>query len=525
MNPEAYPPVNIGYDICRLSTDPGSCSNWEVRWFFNYTAQRCDRFWYGGCNEGNGNNFMDEPECQAKCGQPVTTVRPYDCRRSTYGCCSDNYTPKRDQWGSNCPDYEADGCIYDEVCGTIAGLPCPPGYRCIPLYPNITDSEGTCCVSEYDFDCSRSRYGCCSDNITAMMDEEGTNCPDYEYDCRRSRYGCCNDSYTAKRDNVGSNCPGYESGETIIPVTPGLTATLTCGYGNTDQYTVAWYREGRLLETDEKRTVYPNGTLTVALTTIEDDGVYACHVTYQGQQIPSIYRYKIQVQIPIGILPGPDTIRVKPNHMAFLHCEVYGNPKPTVSWRKNNYPIQFGSGYEMFPNGTLLIRRATVDDIGSYTCTADNGVSQQVERSLKLDLREMLVARIENNNGRVVEGGRLTLKCEGRGYPEPTLIWEKQGRPLTTNGNVFISSDGRLVIRDVTLDDTGTYSCIVSNSEEKIETSTSVQVVPKAVISEKCEDKTSLMKCRLIVTANLCGYRMYSKICCNSCSNYYRDGN
>ena len=52
----------------------------------------------------------------------------------------------------------------------------------------------------------------------------------------------------------------------------------------------------RLLETDEKRTVYPNGTLTVALTTIEDDGVYACHVTYQGQQIPSIYRYQIQVQ-------------------------------------------------------------------------------------------------------------------------------------------------------------------------------------------------------------------------------------
>ena len=91
----------------------------------------------------------------------------------------------------------------------------------------------------------------------------------------------------------------------------------------------------------------------------------------------------------------------------------------------------------------------------------------------------MLVARIENDNGRVVEGGRMTLKCEGRGYPEPTLTWEKLGRPLTTNGNVFISSDGRLVIRDATLDDTGTYSCIVANSEEKIETSTSVQIVPK----------------------------------------------
>lgn len=51
-----------------MSTDPGSCTNWEVRWYYNYTMQRCDRFWYGGCNEGNGNNFKDEKDCIAACG-------------------------------------------------------------------------------------------------------------------------------------------------------------------------------------------------------------------------------------------------------------------------------------------------------------------------------------------------------------------------------------------------------------------------------------------------------------------------
>ena len=40
-----------------------------MRWFFNSTIQRCDRFWYGGCNEGNGNNFLDEAECLQKCGR------------------------------------------------------------------------------------------------------------------------------------------------------------------------------------------------------------------------------------------------------------------------------------------------------------------------------------------------------------------------------------------------------------------------------------------------------------------------
>jgi len=32
-----------------------------------------------------------------------------------------------------------------------------------------------------------------------------------------------------------------------------------------------------------------------------------------------------------------------------------------------------------------------------------------------------------------------------------------------------------------------------------------------------CKDKASLMQCRLIVTARLCGYSLYSKRCCASC--------
>jgi len=57
----------LGYDVCGMVKDPGTCGNWEVRWFFNTEIDRCDRFWYGGCNEGNENNFMNEEECQQRC--------------------------------------------------------------------------------------------------------------------------------------------------------------------------------------------------------------------------------------------------------------------------------------------------------------------------------------------------------------------------------------------------------------------------------------------------------------------------
>ena len=73
--------------------------------------------------------------------------------------------------------------------------------------------------------------------------------------------------------------------------------------------------------------------------------------------------------------------------MGFLHCEAYGNPRPTVTWQKNGQALRTGTRYETFSNGTLLIRRATEEDIDRYTCVADNRVSQTVSRIIELNLR------------------------------------------------------------------------------------------------------------------------------------------
>ncbi|KAH3801078.1 hypothetical protein DPMN_154722 [Dreissena polymorpha] len=40
-------------------------------------------------------------------------------------------------------------------------------------------------------------------------------------------------------------------------------------------------------------------------------------------------------------------------------------------------------------------------------------------------------------------------------------------------------------------------------------------------IRHECDDKNSLMKCRLIVSASLCYFTMYTEICCNSCQRFF----
>lgn len=59
---------------------------------------------------------------------------------------------------------------------------------------------------------------------------------------------------------------------------------------------------------------------------------------------------------------------------------------------------------------------------------------------------------------KVQVGHPVELPCMARGVPEPTLTWTRDGKKYT------VSADGSLVLRDVGLDDEGTYTCTATNT-------------------------------------------------------------
>jgi hypothetical protein len=71
------------------------------------------------------------------------------------------------------------------------------------------------------------------------------------------------------------------------------------------------------------------------------------------------------------------------------------------------------------------------------------------------------------------EGETLYLTCDGKGYPTPTIRWEKSSVELFSSGRMTVNNEN-LRITNVSLDDTGLYTCIVTNGEEKAEDDKSV---------------------------------------------------
>lgn len=52
--------------VCLLQVDEGTCSGEIERYYYNTITQKCEVFYYSGC-QGNANNFRSYQECQKTC--------------------------------------------------------------------------------------------------------------------------------------------------------------------------------------------------------------------------------------------------------------------------------------------------------------------------------------------------------------------------------------------------------------------------------------------------------------------------
>lgn len=530
---------------CMLPMDQGSCNNMTVMYYYDPSISDCRPFRWYGCT-GNANRFSSGQECRSRCldrynviptrGPVYPTERPPVTRRPTYPTERPPVTTRRPIYPTEGPrvtttrEYTINVDLCDEK---DERGPCS-NYT-VKWYYNKDEQK-----------CRRFWYGGCDGNANRFDDEQEcqdvcinrvrpnpgipatTKAPDdkdNEIDDKTcgSRFGCCPDGITPARDFYLSNCndetgPDTEviQGDyTSLIKEPDTDVVIQCNRYQTGYGSISWYKDGFQLAQTGRVFIQSDGSLLIRMATVDDSGMYACRIASVGST-PEIERFRLQVEVPITIFPTPAKIVVQPGMNAFLHCQAYGNPRPRVDWSRDGYDVSRDPRFSVYPNGTLIIQRTLEQDMGSYLCVANNGVSNPAQRIVMLQLRESLRASIEQVEERRREGETLYLTCSGFGYPTPSISWEKNGLPLTSDQRIKIQG-GSLRVINLALEDTGTYTCIVMNDEEKVEDTVAIQVTPFDLLPSTCVDSASKVKCSLIVAARLCGHTRYSRPCCESC--------
>ncbi|KAG9354804.1 hypothetical protein JZ751_001517, partial [Albula glossodonta] len=149
-----------------------------------------------------------------------------------------------------------------------------------------------------------------------------------------------------------------------------------------------------------------------------------------------------------------------------LTCGAHGNPQPTVTWKKDNNPIEKQDNIKVL-NGTLSLATVTRETGGMYKCHVSNSEGN-VSHSTQLMIKGPPIIIIPPEDATLNMSQDGILQCQAEAYPTNlTYVWWKQGENVyhieSLKSRVKILVDGTLLIPGLLPEDAGNYTCMPTN--------------------------------------------------------------
>lgn len=200
------------------------------------------------------------------------------------------------------------------------------------------------------------------------------------------------------------------------------------------------------------------------------------------------------------------------NELRFV-AEITGSPTPTISWTRDDVPIQADATHLIESNGathTLIIKNAKSTDEGKYRILAEN-VLGQVDSTAQLTVLEQPI--LEQPFGDVSQpvGSDVSLKCRlVGGRPKAMVTWLKNGKEFKGDDRHIITAsteDGTYELLIKSLDETenqAKYTLVAKNKvgQKEINSTITVKAALEFTQSLKDQDVLAQSPCTLTVEAN-----------------------
>ncbi|EYB86260.1 hypothetical protein Y032_0282g1275 [Ancylostoma ceylanicum] len=256
-----------------------------------------------------------------------------------------------------------------------------------------------------------------------------------------------------------------------LSVREGQSMELPCRVRGTPTPAVTWSLDGRPISVNSKDyTITQDNTLVIINADKASAGTYTCTaMNPAGESEQSTYVSVIAVPV---ISPGQSSFNLIQGTPVTIPCDVYMDPMPDIKWYLNGEP--FEGGY--------------VDENGALTIEDAEEIHRQVIRSFDSSIcnlsRKYAGIFPETVSKIVLVNETVSLPCPARAIPPPIRIWSYEGQNMDTIAiHHEVTEEGELILPSVQLDNTGHYTCLVSNlaGDDSITYSLEVNEKPQIV--------------------------------------------
>ncbi|XP_046622188.1 obscurin isoform X5 [Neodiprion virginianus] len=248
-----------------------------------------------------------------------------------------------------------------------------------------------------------------------------------------------------------------------------------------------WFKDGKPIKISDRLKYTSSGDffkLVLTNAQLEDAGVYQCKLsnkfgekTLEGKLIVAS---TTEYRKPRFVEPLKDAV-APANDPVQLQAVLLADPVPDVVWshgakvisptdrnvtlKLETKEVEDGLNECTF---TLAIPRSSAENTGNYTLKAKNKWGEG-ESSARLDiLIRPEIQEFRDLNAAPDELTQWEVVVEAN--PKPIIMWEKDGKALKTDDRIQTVEDAennkfKLVIKNLKLDDVGTYKVIAKNSQ------------------------------------------------------------
>ncbi|XP_078287763.1 cell adhesion molecule CEACAM20-like isoform X2 [Rhinoraja longicauda] len=236
---------------------------------------------------------------------------------------------------------------------------------------------------------------------------------------------------------------------------------------------INWIGTGTLIHANYSSRVkisYTTGTLALETVTERDSGDYIVTVFAQGAGTQGTATVKLLALEPVADVKLHSNLSsaVENQHSVLLTCSSRGTHL-RWEWLLNDQPVQHNDRITI-SRDTLLIDPVNRADAGNYKCSVSNGLnSGRALTTLHVYYGPDNMEITPRSPVNIKVGKDLILTCFAQSEPSPTYVWSK--------GTVQLLQGPEFTIYSVSKEDSGNYTCHVSNAELRSNNSLRAQVI------------------------------------------------